>query len=268
MMKRTITLAVLAALAVLVMLLTGPLYRTEAQNDFNWRGQLASGRVLEIKGVNGNVEAQPASGSEAQVTATKTARRSNPDEVRIEVVEHAEGITICAVYPSADDARPNTCTPGEGGRMSVRNNDTAVNFVVRVPAGVRFRGKTVNGGVRAENLSADVDARTVNGSIRVSTTGLASAQTVNGTIQAEMGRADWSDELQFNTVNGTISLSFPSSLSTEVEAETVNGDIRSDFPMTVTGRYSKRRVSGTIGSGGRELRLKTVNGSVQIRRAS
>jgi len=263
-MKRAITLA---GLSCLMMLVFGGGQPVAAQTDFNWRGALAAGRVIEIKGVNGNVEARAGSGM-VEVRAEKRARRSNPEEVRIEVVEHAEGVTICAVYPNADSSRPNTCVPGEGGQMSVRNNDTSVNFVVSVPAGVRFRGKTVNGEVEAVGLAADVDARTVNGSIRVTTSGLVSARTVNGSIKAELGRADWTDAVEFKTVNGGIELSLPDSLSTTVEAETVNGDIRSDFPLTVTGRFSKRRLSGTIGGGGRELRLKTVNGSVHLRRAS
>ena len=236
-------------------------------NEFRWHEPLAAGRLIEIKGVNGSVEAEPASGGEVEVVAVKRGRRSDPEEVRIEVVRHGEGVTICAVYPNVEGRQPNVCTPGDGGHMSTRNNDVEVSFKVRVPAGVRFRGKTVNGDVEALNLSADVDAWTVNGSINVSTAGLASAKTVNGSITAAMGRADWSDELEFQTVNGAIELSLPAGLSTEVEAETLNGEIQTDFPLTVTGRFSKRRLTGTIGGGGRELRLKTVNGSVHLRRA-
>lgn len=240
----------------------------EPQNDFRWRGRLAAGRMIEVKGVNGGVEAEPSTSGEVEVVAEKSARRGNASDVRVEVVEHDEGVTICAVYPSKDSDKPNVCAPGGGGRMNVQNNDTQVEFKVRVPAGVRFTGRTVNGDVEAEGLGADVEATTVNGSIKVSTTGLARARTVNGSINASMGSANWSDELQFHTVNGGIELSFPASLSTTVKAETVNGDIQTDFPMTVTGRFSKRHLSGTIGGGGRELNLKTVNGSVQIRRAS
>jgi len=240
----------------------------QSQNDFRWRGRLAAGRVIEIKGVNGGIEAGPSSSGEVEVVAEKSARRGNASSVRVEVVEHAEGVTICAVYPSRDADKPNTCAPGGGGRMNVNNNDTQVSFKVRVPAGVRFEGRTVNGDVGAEGLGADVEATTVNGSVTVTTTGLARARTVNGSINATMGSADWSDELEFHTVNGGIELSFPAGLSAVVEAETVNGDIQSDFPVTVTGRFSKRRLTGTIGGGGRELSLKTVNGSVNIRRAS
>ena len=124
--------------------------------------------------------------------------------------------------------------------------------------------------VEAERLGADVDVKTVNGSINVSTAGLARAETVNGSITAVVGRADWPAGLQFKTVNGGIDLTLPASLSARVEAKTLNGEITSDFPLTVSGTFSRRRLSGTIGSGGddRKLILETVNGSVQIRRAS
>ncbi len=234
--------------------------------DFRWHGAVAQGRSIEIKGVNGNVRAEPSGSNEVEVVAEKQARRDNPDDVRIEVVPHADGVTICAVYPSTRERQPNECAPGKGGRMNVQNNDVTVKFTVRVPAGVAFIGKTVNGEVDALRLNGDVDLSTVNGSISFSTTGIGRASTVNGSIRGEMGRADWSDTLEMSTVNGGITLTLPQSLSTDVRASTVNGDINTDFPLTVTGRISRRRLEGTIGGGGRSLFLESVNGSITLKR--
>jgi DUF4097 and DUF4098 domain-containing protein YvlB len=237
-----------------------------AAEDFTWHGQLAAGRTLEVKGVNGAIEATGGSG-QAEVRAIKTARRSDPEDVEIKVIEHADGVTICAVYPTPSDARrSNECQPGDGGRMSTRDNDVQVRFIVRVPAGVRFAAKTVNGGIDARGLEADVLAHTVNGSVKVATKGRAEAQTVNGSIEASMGRADWDGKNEFKTVNGAIHLDLPGDLSTEVSAKTVNGDIETDFPLTVRGRFSKRSLTGTIGGGGRELELETVNGGIRLSR--
>lgn len=286
-MKRTVTLfalfAAAAALATFAQTLgAGPLHTTahaapapattaEPQrqgNEFRLREALAPGRTLEIRGINGNVSAEPAAGGEFEVVAVKRANRSDPEEVRVEVVRHAGGVLICAVYPNPG-GEPNTCEVGSN-HSHVHDNDTTVNFTVRVPAGVNFDGRTVNGKVDADGLASDVDAKTVNGSINVSTTGLARAQTVNGSITAVVGRADWPAGLEFKTVNGGIDLTLPASLSARVEAKTLNGDISTDFPLTVSGTFSRRRLSGTIGSGGgdRQLILETINGSVQIRRAS
>lgn len=237
--------------------------------DFNWRGRITAGKRLEVKGVNGDVRAVAASGAEAVVTAAKRARRSDPDEVKIEVVEHAGGVTICAVYPTPPRARrENVCEAGDEWHSNTEDNDVTVHFDVQVPAGVEFHGRTVNGEMSAEGMRADAKASTVNGSVRVTTTGVAEASTVNGSVYVEMGRADWPDELDFSTVNGKITLILPAKLDTEVRASTVNGDMESDFPMTVSGRFGPRRWRGTIGTGGRSLNLSTVNGEIRLKKST
>ena len=118
----------------------------EAESTFEWSGQVADGQWLEIKGINGELNAMPSDGSTIQVTAIRSGFRSDPNEVEIVVVEHADGVTICAVYPTSGD-QPNECAPGNGGRNSTRNNDVKVTFDVLVPAGVRFAGRMVNASI-------------------------------------------------------------------------------------------------------------------------
>ena len=235
-----------------------------AQTDFQWHGQLTSGQTIEIKGINGDVRATASSSGEVEVTAARSARRSNPADVRIEVVPHAGGVTICAVYPTVSGRAPNSCEPGREGRSNTRDNDTVVHFDVRVPYGVSFVGRTVNGEINAESLQADAEAYTVNGSVRLTTTGSALASTVNGSVNVSMGRADWPNGATFKTVNGGITLTLPSAVDAELRAEVLNGSIKSDFPVTVTGQVSRRRLDGRIGNGGRELNLSTVNGSIRL----
>ena len=251
-----------AALGALVVL-AAPL----AAQDFSWSGRVAAGKEIEIKGVNGGIRAEVASGDEIQVTARKHGRDDDPADVKIEVVEHGGGVTICAVYPTPEGANhENECKPGSGGHMSTRDNDVTVDFTVKVPAGVRFAGNTVNGDVEADGLGADVDIATVNGDVEVSTRGRAEATTVNGSITVRMGRADWTGDLRFHTVNGGITVYFPADFSAEIEAETVNGDIETEFPLTVSGRFGMHRIRGTVGQGGRTLELETVNGSIRLRK--
>lgn len=237
-----------------------------AAADFNWRGRIGPGQTIEIKGINGMVRAERASGGEVEVSAVKSGRRSDPASVRIQAVDHPGGVTICAVYPSEDFGRANECRPGSGGHMSVHNNDVRVEFAVRVPAGVNFVGRTVNGEVEAASLSGDVEAYTVNGRVRISTTGLARANTVNGSITASVGKGNWTRPVAFHTVNGSIRVALPAAAGAQLQAATVNGHISTDFPLAIRGRFSGKHISGTLGSGGPELSLKTVNGSIDIRR--
>ncbi|PYS51758.1 MAG: hypothetical protein DMF68_03400 [Acidobacteria bacterium] len=236
-------------------------------DEFHWNGRINQGQTIEIKGINGSIRAETSSGNETQVTAKKTGRRSDPKEVEIRVVEHSGGVTICAIYPSDSPGNPNSCESGENGSSRTHDNDVQVNFTVRVPQGVRFSGKTVNGDIETSALSSDVDAKTVNGSIKIAAGGIASAKTVNGSINASLGSANWTGTLDFKTVNGGITLDLPSNTNAQVQADTLNGEISTDFPLTTESRTDRRHLSGTIGGGGRELSLKTVNGSINLRRA-
>jgi hypothetical protein len=236
------------------------------EEEFRWSGDVPAGKSIEIKGVNGGIRAEQTSGNQVEVVATKSGHRSDPKSVKIKVVEHAHGVTICSVYPSSDSGQPNECQPGSGGRMNARNNDVKVDYVVRVPSGVGFVGRTVNGGIHADGLKGDVEGYSVNGGIQLSTSGLVQAKTVNGGINAMLGSTDWNGRLAFETVNGGIKVELPPNANTDFEAETVNGRVSSDFPITVVGKINPRKLSGTIGNGGRSLVMKTVNGSVALLR--
>lgn len=235
--------------------------------DFQWRGRLSTGQTVEVKGVNGEISAAPSSSGDVEVVATKRpGRRGNASDIRVEAVPSSRGITICAVYPTPEGKEPNRCAPGDEGRMNTNNNDTQVHFTVRIPAGVDFIGKTVNGEINADSLQGDAELKTVNGSIKVSTTGTAVASTVNGSLDVTMGRGDFTDNVSYKTVNGGITLRVAGAIDADLNAETLNGEITSDFPINVRGTVSPRRLRGTIGNGGHSLNLSTVNGSIKLLR--
>ena len=74
-------------------------------------GPLAAGQAVEIKGVNGGIDARAGDGAEVEVSAVKNGPPQRPDAVKIEVVEHADGVTVCAVYPVAPTASPTSARP-------------------------------------------------------------------------------------------------------------------------------------------------------------
>jgi len=230
-------------------------------DQWSWHGRLAPGKTLEIRGVNGPITAEAGSGDAVVVTAEKHGRRSDPAEVRIEVIQDSDGVTICAVYPGTR----NRCGSDDDYHMSTHDNDVEVRFHAQVPPGVRLVSETVNGDVEATDIAGPVKATTVNGGVRLSTaTGDASGSTVNGSVTAAL-HGQGQGPLRFNTVNGSVTVSLPKQLDADLEAETVNGAIESDYPITVSGRLTPRRLNGRIGQGGRRLKIETVNGSIHIR---
>lgn len=235
------------------------------ENNFQWQANLAPGKTLEVIGRNGDIDATASANASAQVTATRKGSSDTP-EAYIEVVEYADGVTICAVY--AKDAVPGRCHKGGVDSPSHwGNNHTKITFSVKAPQGVVLKAETTNGSIHASSLKSVVWAATTNGSLDLSTTEWASGATTNGNVDVSMGKANWTGELKLASTNGGISVSLPSSAQFAVQASTTNGNVHTDFPITVQGNFGSKSVSGTVGSGGRELHLATTNGGIELKKS-
>lgn len=240
----------------------GPTGPGPGDADFEWSGRVSEGLAIEIKGISGSITAELAAGDEVEVYALKEGDRDDPSTVTIEVLEHAGGVTICAMYPDAAGQPPNVCAPGLNGHLGNNDNDVEVTFAVRVPAGVDFVGRTVAGNVTASGIESDAFAYIVAGNADIVTTTIAEAQTVSGNIDVEIGESDPDRNLVFATVSGGVTLRVPADTNAEVRATYVTGSVSSDFPISET---SPGVWEAVLGSGGNLLSLSTVTGAVALR---
>ena len=235
-------------------------------DDFHWQGKLKAGQMLEVINTNGGIEGSSATGDEARVE--NTGRGGDDDgQLFVEVVEYSDGVTICAVY--ARDKAPGRCHRGGVSSESFSSfgwfrHRAKINFGVQVPRGVRLHATTTNGSVSCHDLNSVVEASTTNGNVEVSTSEWTSATTTNGGIRVSMGNAKWNGELKVETTNGSVDVTLPASAEFKVNAATTNGKIQTDFPITVQGTFSSKDLSGTVGGGGRELRVVTTNGTIKL----
>jgi hypothetical protein len=80
-----------------------------------------------------------------------------------------------------------------------------------------------------------------------------------GTAMAE----DW----EITTGDGGVSVYLPSDFGAELDAHTGDGTIRNDLGLESgdRGEVSRRTVKGRIGAGGRQLRIRTGDGSINLR---
>jgi hypothetical protein len=270
MIKRLAGLVFVLALAVL----SGNTTLSGQDDTFQWSQRMTPGQVLEIRGISGEIRAVPAPGERAEVVARKRGDRGDFEEVAVEMAQAGDRIVICAVYGSwnhgQDRCHPDRSERGARAPEGRRNRsiNVSVEFEVRVPAGVDMEGAMVSGEIRADGLRSDVSASTVSGPIRLSTTGVARANSVSGNLEIRMGDAARED-MAFRTVSGDITLWFPAGLNADVEFSSISGDLDSDFDLTIRSRrggWVGPKLTGTIGQGGRELSLNTVSGDVRLRR--
>jgi hypothetical protein len=262
-------LTAVAAASVAIGSVAGAQQRS-TDRDFSWDGRITNGRWLYVRNLNGSIRVERATGDRAEVTAVKRYRRGDPEQVRIETQRPGGDngdVIICAFWSeNASCDEEGYRSRGDNNRHG-RENDTSVEFTVKLPAGVKLGVSTVNGGVDVTGATSEVNASTVNGRVSaISSGGPVNASTVNGDIDVRMRELGTGD-LEYSTVNGSIEIEVPANLDADLDMRTVNGSLSADFPITMQGRVNPRRMRATIGKGGRRLRLETVNGSVEIRKA-
>ena len=275
--------------AAVALMIAAPLLGAQEQfgrdsDVWRWDGRVDSGKWMHVFNVNGTVDFTPSSDNMVHVVAEKRTNRGEPDDIHYEVVQDGGNVTICAIWN-------NNARCEDGGMSSYRNrgnneNHTSVKITVRVPrsirvgahsvnggvsvrdVGVEVNANSVNGGVAVRNAGGPVRANTVNGGVDVNTSvGPVSAGTVNGNVDARMSTLQGDDDMDFKTVNGSVSIYVPARFDARFRFDTVHGGIDSDFPMTISGKWGPRHASGTIGNGGgRDIRASSVNGSIELRR--
>lgn len=251
----------IAGAVVAALVLAPAALAAQKEVPFSWSGSLAAGRELEVRGVNGDIDVTGVSGRTVTVKAMKRGVKHDPATVEIRVVPDGDGLAVCAVYPGDKGTGCDTKGSARG------DNDVTVHFTVQVPNDVELEARTVNGAVHARGLQAKAEVSSVNGDVRVQTAGVAEAGTVNGDVLLELGRATWTGDIEATTVNGSVTVVMPEPANLTISASTLNGGFESDFPITMSGKVTRNKVRGTIGQGGPELELSSVNGAIALRRA-
>ncbi len=238
------------------------------RDAFTWDGRVPEGRWITVRNLRGAIEVVRGSGDRVEVTATRRTRRGDADFVRFEVQKYGvgqENVLVCALWGENADCSETTYRFRSDSRR--RNDDVTVDLTVRVPRGVRIGAHTVNGDVRVDDATADVEVSTANGNLVLTNlSGRVNARATNGSVRATMAALDPAGDLSFATVNGSVIVEFTGDLDAQVELVSVNGRFMTDYPVTITGRIDPRRLRATLGKGGPRIRLTTVNGHVELRR--
>jgi hypothetical protein len=248
--------------------LSGAQERDVDRNAFTLSERVPPGQWIRVRNLNGALRVHASNTDKVEIHATKSWRRGDPKDVRIETKRSSNGdILVCAFWTEDATCSETGYDSNDNDRGNRRDNDVAVDFDIGVPKGVRVGVWTVNGGVGVDGVTDEVRASTVNGSVNATSAGgPVQANTVNGSVHATMGRFDGDRDLTFSTVNGSVVAEFAGDVDADIELVTVNGRFQTDWPVTISGRIDPRHLRATLGKGGRRIRLSTVNGNVELRK--
>jgi hypothetical protein len=153
------------------------------------------------------------------------------------------------------------------GRIELRTNDGSIT-------GLDLSGdllaRTDDGGVRLNSLDGRADVVTGDGSITLDGRfDFVRARTNDGSVSVKvmpgsMVRENWS----LMTGDGNAIIYLPDGLSADLDAESSQGHTRVDQALRIhtDGEGGKTMLRGTIGEGGGNLRIRTVDGHIYFKR--
>ena len=256
--RHSVTLAAIAGILLLSPFALGSDKFTE---EFHKTYPLSAQGRIELDNVNGAVHISAWDRNEVQVDAIKTAHsKERLDEARIDISSDADHLSIRTHYPGHDHTFWND---------TWHDNPASVEYTLTVPRQARLDEiKLVNGALDLRDLAGEVRANCVNGHVEArNIQGRAELKTVNGSVRAEIEQMPTSRQ-ELSSVNGAVRMTLPSDANAEISAKTVSGGISNDFGLAVSRhQFVGQSLHAQLGSGGAEVKLSTVNGSIEIRHA-
>ncbi|MCD6499290.1 MAG: DUF4097 family beta strand repeat protein [Deltaproteobacteria bacterium] len=265
MMARPVALA-----AVLFALLTAQgCFFSQAEEEGNKTFDVQPKTRLIVHNANGSIKVESGVPGRIEVHWTKKAKAfSNAKKLlgKIHVTTTLTGTTL----------HVNVDQPSGSGTKNY-----GVSFRIQVPTNTPVDIENHNGTIHVDSVAAPMSVKTSNGSVYLSgVKGAADAKSSNGTIKIDGQLTSFAartsngsvtvrlesgsrldQDSSIRTSNGSIKFYAASDVAFAVQADTHNGHVKSDFPLAHTSRKS---ASGTVGQGGKTVRLKTSNGSITL----
>lgn len=237
------------------------------EREFRWSGT-PQGDMLRVSNISGDVAVTAGEGRDVEVIA-RFRGGSGDTDARVEVKQHANGITVCALY--GEDSYCDERGGHQEGRRGRRwdGDRGRYDIEVRVPRRMRVSAGSVSGDVQVTGTTTELRARSVSGDVRITdarAAGELTATTVSGDVSARLTEVARGTELEVSSVSGDVSIAMPPSTGLELKMSTVSGDLNSDFPLQMRGRFNRRSISAEINGGGSELAISTVSGDVRLSR--
>ncbi|HEX3108454.1 MAG TPA: DUF4097 family beta strand repeat-containing protein [Thermoanaerobaculia bacterium] len=253
-------------IAALLTLAAAALHAETLSQTIDKTFDVRPGATFALDNVNGHVNVTSWDQPRVRVHAVKTVSRADDPKgalnaLQVQITPRDGGISVHTVYPSHGSVGFLDFLTGNWA-------DAKVEYDITVPRSMSLDVETTNGAVEVTAVSGMLKVETTNGHIRLDRcAGNVDATTTNGRVTAELLSVDRTRSNRLSTTNGKIVLTVPSSLAAEIDASTTNGGIESEIAVTThsMGRHSLR---GTINGGGADLRLRTTNGSIEIRNGS
>lgn len=229
----------------------------DVREEIRQKYELAPGALVDIAGINGSVTIETSDTRTAEVYIERTA--------------------------SSDEAlkRRQITIEADANRLRIKGETTDHNFVaklfgskaservmLKLPRQISLSGKGVNGAFVVGELDGGIEISGINGKVHVANAaGTATLKGINGNVVFGMKRIE-AEGITLSGINGNIELQLPADLNADFDAKGMNGRVVAEIPNVVVDRSKRGTYWARIGSGGRGITAKGINGNIRLTNAT
>lgn len=262
---------------------------TKFQEKINKAFTVSPTSVLAVYNIDGHIKVEGYEGNKVLIEVDKTISGKTNEimeqgkrEFKLEFEQKGDSVIVYIAEPW--DSRPNR-------NNEKRNNDQRkiqfhhnLDFTIKVPKTLNLVVSTINNGdIVVNDVEGFMKVNNINGKITVNNAKNANEiHTINGDVNINYVALP-PDNSKYYTLNGKLTVIFPSDLSADCSFKSFNGEFYTDFenveklPSTIT-KTTKENEGGTvhklnkgsairIGSGGKNLKFETFNGNIYIKKS-
>jgi hypothetical protein len=178
---------------------------------------------------------------------------------------------------------------GSSGGYSIDENNNYVaisvqpwvevsKITVYAPHNTKLKLKCINNGnITVRNITSEIEADNINGSILLENVeNSITAHALNQFLIVKSKNIKENMQMDLSTLNGDIELYLENDINANIEIKTQNGDVDSAFDIRMMEKTQKKnkglkyrlssrgKLKGIINDGGAILRLKSLNGSINL----
>lgn len=230
----------------------------EERDEMTQTYQLAPNARVEISGINGAVQVETADTKTAEVHIVRTARsREALNAHKVTVEQTPTGLVIRG---ESDN--------GGGWLQHLWRGEVHQQVMLKIPRQIALAARGVNGSVTVSEVNGPTQISGVNGNVQISqASGQSNVSGINGRVVVAVKQLN-AEGLHLSGINGGVELRLADNLNASLEAHGMNGKVSSDLPGVNVVSSDRSTYSAQIGSGGPQIAISGVNGSVRLTRAA
>ncbi|MCI0335992.1 MAG: hypothetical protein L0226_00300 [Acidobacteria bacterium] len=227
----------------------------EVNEQINKTITLSEGSNVRVSSISGGVNIETWDGDKAEINIKIRASSREAMERRPLIVENTpNSLTI------------HTQEDREGRRSGGDRGWVHQDVRLRLPKSINLRISSIGGSVDVGQITGEIALSSIGGGVEVTQAGTATQMSsIGGGATISLLRIEQGG-LRVSSIGGGVEIGLPATINAELEVRSVGGGIDTDLPINVVGQMKHGQLRGTIGTGGPQIIITSVGGSVRLRR--